>query len=316
MAVAAVVELPSGEAIDRDELHARLWDETPGLIGIEEGSVTVEEAADRGLAATTDVIDAAAAPADRDWVGALDKARAAWWFSDEASARGAARFATGLRGCRVRGVRADVPVDHEAVFRASFASFAVEGFGTVRPAWEKGVAAGDAAATTIYIEPGAGFGTGLHDTTQLCLAALAQWRRGGGRLESVLDFGSGSGILGIAAAVNGAGSVDAIEVDERVHESLRANARRNGVADRVHVARALRADASPHDLVLANIVPAVLLDHAAELCGRLRRSGGAVVLSGLRAADVPSVSDRYAALIGRRPTVTSRGDWRCLTFTR
>ena len=76
----------------------------------------------------------------------------------------------------------------------------------------------------MFIEPGAGFGTGLHETTQLCLAAIAAWAAGGGQLEEVLDFGSGSGILGIAAAVCGASCVTAVEIDTRVHHAILANA--------------------------------------------------------------------------------------------
>ncbi|MEI6130430.1 MAG: ATP-binding cassette domain-containing protein, partial [Planctomycetota bacterium] len=81
--------------------------------------------------------------------------------------------------------------------------------------------------TTIFIDPGAGFGTGLHETTQLCLRALAAWISEGGRIERVLDFGSGSGILGIAAAVRGAAVVHSIEIDSLVHDAIRANADRN-----------------------------------------------------------------------------------------
>lgn len=74
-----------------------------------------------------------------------------------------------------------------------------------------------------------GFGTGLHETTQMCLAALAERHRCGSCLDRVLAYGSGSGILGIAAAVLDAGQVDAIEIDTNVHGALRENARRNGV---------------------------------------------------------------------------------------
>lgn len=253
--VEAAVTLPSGDVLERDAFYAWLWEAAAGLVGIDEGSVSVDEAAARGLADSLLVIDSAAAPAHRDWVA---------------------------------------------------------GLGVVRPAWDEGHAGATAAGTTIFIEPGAGFGTGLHETTQLCLAALHGWRS---RLERVLDFGSGSGILGIAAAVGGARHVDAVEVDTLVHEAIRANALRNGVADRVCVGATLPAEPGPYDLVLANIVAPVLLEHADRLCGRLTSAGGCV-LSGLRAEDVEAVANRYAALLGCRPLVTDRGEWRCLTFCR
>jgi ribosomal protein L11 methyltransferase len=195
----------------------------------------------------------------------------------------------------------------------------VPGFGTIRPAWEDGVAGGIPGRATIFIEPGAGFGTGQHETTRLCLQALAAWRERAGGLARVLDFGSGSGILGIAAAVSGASHVDAIEIDPLTHAAIRANARRNGIADRVHVADALPPAPAAYDLVLANIVAAVLLEHATAVCRCVRRGtdatlSGCLVLSGLLADDVPAVADRYARLLGVGPLRTALGDWHCLRF--
>lgn len=311
--VGASVGLPSGERLDRDTFHAWLWEHAAGLLGIDEGSVSAAEAAARGLVADPLVIDAAAAPPERDWVAGLDVAQAGWWFADEAAARAAVLLVEALHGCEVRGVRRDHAAAGDATGRDAFGPIAVPGFGVVRPAWEPGSATAGPDGATIFIEPGVGFGTGLHETTQLCLAALATWRLGGGPLGRVLDFGSGSGILGVAAAVWGAGHVDAIEVDGRVHGAIRANAARNGVAGRVHVAAALPSALEPCDLVLANIVAPVLLEAAEAVC-RLVAPRGGVVLSGLRADDVPAVAERYAALVGTTPAISGRGDWRCLAF--
>jgi ribosomal protein L11 methyltransferase len=166
---------------------------------------------------------------------------------------------------------------------------------------------------TIFIEPGLGFGTGLHETTQLCLAAIAARRRRGDRM---LDYGSGSGILGIAAAVLGAGRVDAIEIDTNVHGALRENARRNGVADRLQPTAALPPEPGDYDLVVANIIAAVLTEHAALLCDRVGRGGGELVLSGLLADEATAVADRFAALLDSRPQIHERGAWRCFSFHR
>lgn len=310
------VTLPAGDVLDRDGLHAWMWETAAGLMGIDEGAVSVDEAASHGLVPSPLVIDAAAAPAERDWVSGLPVARVAWWFDDEATARAAAALVAPIRGCRVDRVRIERPTDHEAAFREAFDAVTVPGFGMVRPAWEPGVAgvASD-GFVTIFIEPGAGFGTGLHETTQLCLAALAEWPRRGGRLDRVLDFGCGSGILGIAAAVCGAGQVAAVEIDDRVHGAIRANARRNGVATRLDVAATLGHDESPYDLVVANIVAPVLTEHVDDLCRRVAPRGGCLVLSGLSATDAPPVAARYAARLGCEPEVRQRGDWRCLVFT-
>ena len=314
VAVGAVVTLPCGESVDRDTFYAWVWEAAAGLVGIDEGSVTVGEAAAHGLADAALVIDTAAAPADRDWVARLEVGQAACWFADEDSSRAAASLLAAVRGCHVRGVRMDVSGDDDGRWQNTFSPIDVPGFGVVRPAWDAGHALATAESTTIFIEPGVGFGTGLHETTQLCLAALHAWRARGGRLDRVLDFGSGSGILGIAAAVCGARHVDAVEVDTLVHGAILANAVRNGVAERVRVWPTPPADAGPYDLVLANIVAPVLLEHAAMLCARLEATAG-IVLSGLQAVDVEAVADRFAALLDRQPHVAARGEWRCLTFT-
>jgi len=310
------VVLPTGEEVGRDELHAWLWQRAGGLLGIDEGIVTVDEAVARGLAPSQLVIDAAAAPPDRDWVAGRAVAEVEWWFADEASARGGVALVAAVRGCRVRGIGAGAPVDHEALSRESFGPIAVPGFGLVRPAWEEGRAGITADGDLqIFVEPGLGFGTGLHETTQMCLADLADRRRRGQSLERVLDFGSGSGILGIAAAVLGAARVDAVEIDTTVHAALRANARRNEVDARLMLTAGLPPEPGAYDVVVANIVASVLVRHADELCRRVAR-GGQLTLSGLLADEVPAVAGRYAALLDTPPRTAERGRWRCLSFRR
>jgi len=317
LAVDATVTLPGGEALSRTAFLDWLWGVADGLAGIDEGAVDAAAAAAAGLVASPLVIDAAAAPADRDWVGSLATAAVTCAFAGETAARAAATRLACLSGCRVAGLRAAVAVDPDA-WRHAFGPIAVAGFGTVRPAWEPGEAGSGGDGTTIFIEPGVGFGTGLHETTRLCLVALAAWHRGGGPLERVLDYGAGSGILGIAAAVLGARAVDAVEIDATVHAAILSNAARNGVADRVRVAAA-PPHAAACDLVLANIVAPVLLEQAPILCDRVRRGpggrpAGCLVLSGLRGDDVDRVADRYAAALGVAPTRSALGDWHGLRF--
>lgn len=311
------ITLPDAGVVGRDDFHAWLWERADGLLGIHEGTVTTAEAAAHALVPTDLVIDAGAAPPDRDWVAQLTVAEVEWWFRDETTAQDAVRLVAALAGCHVRAIRADAPIDHAAVSRASFGSIAVPEFGIVRPAWESGTAGvANDGNTTIFIEPGLGFGTGLHETTQLCLAALAERRRRHAIFNDALDFGSGSGILGIAAAVLGANRVDAVEIDTTVHAALQANARRNDVAARLHLMSHLPVDSGGYDVVVANIVAAVLLEHAASLCGHVSRTDGELILSGLLADDLPAVGTCFAGLLGTQPLIQKRGDWRCLIFRR
>ena len=317
LVVEQTVTLPTGESFDRESFFGWLWDQLgeQGLVGLCEGAVEADQAAALGLEASPRVLDAAAAPADRDWVGSLATTAATCWFGDETAARAAAARLAGASGCRVQDIRQEAG-HNDGDWKQAFGPIEVPGFGAIRPAWEEGEAKTTTAGTTVFIEPGAGFGTGLHETTRLCLAALGAWHDAGGAVSRVLDFGSGSGILGIAAAVRGAGHVDAVEIDERVHDAIRANARRNGVADRLRVVSTLPGDGSCYDLVFANIVASVLLDQADLLCQRVGRGGaaGSLVLSGLLAEDLPVVTDRYSRALGGAPIHTTMGEWHCLHF--
>jgi ribosomal protein L11 methyltransferase len=164
----------------------------------------------------------------------------------------------------------------------------------------------------LVIDPGPGFGDGTHETTQLCLQALAAFapRTGPWRM---LDFGSGSGILAIGAARLGA-VVDAVEIDPLASAHGESNARANDVADRIRHARTLEGTDGSFDLVVANILRSVLLEFAEALVARLA-SGATLVLSGLVSTDVPQVSARYSSLLGdARPDVFENGDWRALAW--
>ncbi len=163
------------------------------------------------------------------------------------------------------------------------------------------------------LSPGAGFGDGTHETTQLCLQAISAFAPRDGRPWRVLDFGSGSGILSIAAARLSA-SVDAVEIDDSARKHSLENARLNGVAERIRFAPALPCPAERYDLVVANILRPVLLDFADALVAR-RANRGTLVLSGLVATDVPEVVSRFLLLVnGRRPDLHSRGEWRALVW--
>jgi len=168
--------------------------------------------------------------------------------------------------------------------------------------------------TLLRIISGAGFGVGTHETTQLCLLALGQWLRSGFKPERVLDFGSGSGILSVAAALSGA-KVEAVEINAAAIENGRENARVNQVESQVDFRTQMSEPAKPFDLVLANILAGVLLEHTQAVCARVA-PGGRLVLSGLVSTDVPGVLTAYKPqLHSMRSEVYSRGDWRAITFT-
>jgi ribosomal protein L11 methyltransferase len=164
----------------------------------------------------------------------------------------------------------------------------------------------------VVIDPGPGFGDGTHPTTALCLQAIGALAPRG-RPWTMLDFGSGSGVLSIAAARLGA-RVVGVEIDDQAISHAARNATLNGVADRVRVVRALADAGGPFDLVVGNILRAVLVGAAGELTARVA-PGGTLVLSGLVSTDVPAVAAAYAARLGgARPEVYDRSEWRALVW--
>jgi ribosomal protein L11 methyltransferase len=156
------------------------------------------------------------------------------------------------------------------------------------PSWHE---APNADAINIELDPGLAFGTGSHPTTFLCLQWLCDNVKGG---ETLLDYGCGSGILAIAAAKLGAGSVLGIDIDEKAVESAGYNAERN------HVDLALRHSSQPlterFDIVVANILTNPLCVLAPLLSSRVG-PGGKLVLSGVLEMQAQQVIDAYAPYI-------------------
>ena len=173
----------------------------------------------------------------------------------------------------------------------------------VRPTWTEDVS--NAGAIELVLDPGMAFGTGLHPTTQQCLEALSNVALEG---KSVLDVGTGSGILAIAAAKRGAMPVVAVDTDELAVEASRENATRNGVA--IPVAMGSAADVPGRfDVVIANIVSPVLQKIAPDLAARLA-PGGTLILAGISEPNERETSQAFSAA-GLRTCLdrSLRNDW-------
>ena len=147
----------------------------------------------------------------------------------------------------------------------------------------------------IVVNPGQAFGTGFHETTQLCIEALEEFVRPGAAL---LDVGTGSGILAQAAGCLGAAPVYACDTDPIAVEIARRNLRLafTGSADAVRPAIA--------DVVVANISPAAIVALAPDLL-RALRPGGVAILSGFEGNEV----DLIRAAVGGVREVRLKGNW-------
>ncbi|MDP1735317.1 MAG: 50S ribosomal protein L11 methyltransferase [Sulfuritalea sp.] len=159
------------------------------------------------------------------------------------------------------------------------------------PSWH---AAPDPKAINLVLDPGLAFGTGSHPTTFLCLQWLTDVLRGG---ETLLDYGCGSGILGIAAAKLGAASVLGVDIDRNALTAARDNAANNNVVLGLrHSGEKLE---ECFDIVVANILTNPLCVLAPLLVARIA-SGGRIALSGVLASQAEQVIAAYAPLIALR----------------
>ncbi|MDD5249264.1 MAG: 50S ribosomal protein L11 methyltransferase [Rhodocyclaceae bacterium] len=153
------------------------------------------------------------------------------------------------------------------------------------PSWHS---APDPAAICLELDPGMAFGTGSHPTTRLCLEWLCANIAG---QETVLDYGCGSGILGIAAAKLGAASVLGVDIDDNALVAARDNAERNGVA--IELRQTRQALTETFDRVVANILTNPLCVLAPLLSGRVA-PGGRIALSGVLETQAQLVIEAYA----------------------
>jgi ribosomal protein L11 methyltransferase len=205
------------------------------------------------------------------------------------------------------------PIDWNVAWRESLRPFRIAHFavvphdftGTVRP-----------TDVLLRLEPGGSYGTGRHPSTRFALRGLARVVR---RDDRVLDAGSGSGILAVAAAKLGAREAVGFDVDPNAVPSGDELAERNGVAAQCRFLcgdfGVLTATDQAFDIVMANLHADLLQTHAKDLAARLRR-GGELIASGIRVEEDARTQDAFTAA-GIEIHGTMRGrKWMAMFGTR
>ena len=168
----------------------------------------------------------------------------------------------------------------------------------------------DTAAVVVRLDPGLAFGTGTHPTTALCLQILDSLPIAG---RHVIDYGCGSGILGLAALKLGAAHVTAVDLDPQALLATRSNARRNKVSARIRV-QGIDGGLRTAYCVMANILAGPLIDLAPKLTAACE-PGGYLLLSGLLKTQAYAVKAAYAGSFDRLQVI-ERGDWCCINARR
>lgn len=174
----------------------------------------------------------------------------------------------------------------------------------------------DTVALTLRMIDGPAFGTGLHPTTALCLEALddelTAWPPD--QPKRLLDVGTGSGVLALAALAASVPSVVAIDIDADAVRVAAENARLNGMSSRLHlVLGGPEALGGSWPLVVANVLTAPLIDMAPILARRVGRSGR-LVLSGIRSSLAADVGQAYRHVGMRLMRSQERDGWTALTL--
>jgi ribosomal protein L11 methyltransferase len=184
----------------------------------------------------------------------------------------------------------------------------------IRPPWHTYEPKGD--EVVVELDPGMAFGTGLHPTTRLSTLGVEQVIRPGDRL---LDVGTGSGILAIAALKLGAVHADAVDVETVAVDATIDNARRNGVSDRIDVRHGSVGLDQPfqgdYDVVLANIIARILIELSQDLV-RHTKQGGYLVLAGIIESREADVVARFEELGAKVITRRQSEDWISLVLQR
>ncbi|MDE6189227.1 MAG: 50S ribosomal protein L11 methyltransferase [Clostridia bacterium] len=183
---------------------------------------------------------------------------------------------------------------------------------TIVPEWIE--YAPEEGKNIVKIDPGMAFGTGEHESTKLCLLLLQSLELEG---KSVVDVGTGSGILALAAARLGAKKVEAYDIDENAVKSAKENCKLNALQSKVKIEQANLLDKSSgkFNVALANITADVLISLSASL-GNFLKDDGVIITSGIilkREEDVKEAFENAGFKLSAR---ASMGEWVAMRFTK
>jgi ribosomal protein L11 methyltransferase len=181
----------------------------------------------------------------------------------------------------------------------------------IKPSWKE---YNGTAKIVIEIDPKMSFGTGHHETTRMMVRLLEKFVKGG---EKILDIGTGTGVLAIAAVKLGAGSCTAIDNDGWSIENARENIEKNNASDKINLVSGeiTFAEQSEFDIVVANLNRNTLLYIKTEIYKRCRE-GGILLVAGILTLDEENVVDSYRQIGFERVDVIHEADWSALAFKK
>jgi len=293
--------------------HAHLADEAAGIL-VAGGAIGCAVAGMKLPRAREDKTVALEAYFDR--ISAAELSRLKLMMEQAGMLADAAHDGTAGGGARNGSVRRIVDPGWSTLWMRRFGPFRVGRRMLIVPPWKRENQPG---RTTIVVQPARAFGTGHHPTTAGALRALESLIVARAP-RSILDAGTGSGVLAIAAALLGKGEglepeIIAIDIDPAVLENARANARLNGVEKSIRFSSVPLASIHRRfDLIVANILSHTLIEHAPHL-KRIVAPGGRLILGGFLADEAGEVLSHYRSSLRCLSRKTHRG-WTTLVMAR
>jgi ribosomal protein L11 methyltransferase len=232
-------------------------------------------------------------------------------FPDEAAATECATLILSqdwAEDVHVQAVQSVPEQDWVRLTQSQFAPVEITPDFWIVPSWHQ---APEQARLVMRLDPGLAFGTGTHPTTRMCLRWIAQHAVLGSNWDRVLDYGCGSGILAIGAALYGASNIYAVDIDPAAIQACRANAFDNKVSLRAALPEAATGE---YPLVLANILASPLKLLAPLLCAHMA-PGGHLILAGILARQADELKLAYAPWVRLEVSDEQEG-WILMTAQR
>ncbi len=277
------------------------------LMEVESLAVSVEDA-DADTASEKALFGEPGMPAPKaGWERSVVKAL----FASEAEATEAATLLLAqdwAQDVHVQTIQAVEEQDWVRLTQSQFAPVEITPEFWIVPSWHEAPAQ---ATRIMRLDPGLAFGTGTHPTTRMCLRWIARHGAEAAGWDRVLDYGCGSGILAIGAALHGAKNIDAVDIDPAAIISSQANAEANQVSLRAALPDAAQDD---YPVVLANILATPLKLLAPLLCAHVR-AGGHLVLAGILERQAQELKDAYAPWLALEVSDSEEG-WILMTARR